>query len=414
MSKVVVIGAGPAGMMTAICAKENGNEVCLIEKNSNVGKKLNITGKGRCNITYVGDNDKFLNNICTNSKFGISSINAFNNLDLISFLERLNVKVKEERGARVFLASDDAKELTNKLEKHIRAIGVNILRGQEVKKILIESGKVVGFLTTAGKIACDKVVIATGGKSYPATGSNGSGYDLAKEVGHTIITPKPALVPIILKEKEICKKLEGLTLKNVKIRVVCNEKEIYNDFGEMIFTHNGISGPIILSASSKLNKYVDNNRNNGDKQIEIIVDLKPALTEKELYERITRDFDKYCNKEYKNSLSDLLPKSLIPVMIDVSGIEESKKVNQISKEEKQRLTKLFKEFTFTYEKLMNIEAGIVTSGGIDVKEINPKTMQSKIISGLYFAGEVIDIDAYTGGYNLQIAFSTGYLAGNNI
>lgn len=409
--KILVIGGGPAGMMAAITAANSKNEVILVEKNNKLGKKLNITGKGRCNITYKGDNEYFLSNIATNPKFMMSSINTFNNIDLIQYIKGIGVATKEERGNRIFLSSDNANELTQALEKELLKKKVRIIQNEEVEEIIAENGIVKGVKLESNKILnADKVVLATGGKSYPLTGSNGSGYVLAEKLGHSIVTPKPALVAIRLMEENICKELEGLNLKNVKLKVLVDNKKVDERFGEMLFTKRGVSGPIVLSSSSKINKI----ENLESRNIKIQIDLKPALNEDELYVRINRDFEKYINKDFKNSLCDLLPSSLIPVIIQESNILENKKVNSITREERKKLVEVLKKFTFTFKELERIETGIVTSGGINIKEINPKTMESKIVSGLYFAGEIIDVDAYTGGFNLQIAFSTGYMVGKAI
>lgn len=413
--KLLIIGAGPAGMMAGITAANEENEIIILEKNSIVGKKLNITGKGRCNISYVGDRDYFLSNVVTNPKFMMSSIAAFDNAALINYVHSLGVNTKEERGNRVFLASDDAHELTNALKNELKRLGVNIKYDSYVKELIVDNNAVKGIVLTSGeKIYADKVLIATGGKSYVSTGSTGDGYLLAQNVGHSIIEPKPALVPFILKERNICKCLRGVTLKNVEIKVVVNDKLQDKRFGELMFTDKGITGPIVLSSSSKLNKIADLKKLANNNQIKVVIDLKPALDTDGLYKRITRDFEKYINKEFKNSLNDLTISSLIPIIIANSKIPENKKVNSITKEEKERLVDAFKNLEFTFDSLEEMNAGIVTSGGISVKEINPKTMESKIVKNLYFAGETIDVDAYTGGFNLQIAFSTGYTAGINM
>ena len=412
---ILIIGAGPAGMMAGITAAKNGYSVTILEKNSTSGKKLNITGKGRCNISYVGDKEYFLSNVVTNPKFMMSSIANFNNEDLINYVNSLGVKTKEERGNRVFLESDNAHELTIALNNELKKLGVKIKYDASVKSLIVKDNAVSGvILQSDEKIYADKVLIATGGMSYKYTGSTGDGYVLAQAVGHDIIAPKPALVPLILQEKDICKSLRGVTLKNVELKVVIEEKLYDKRFGELMFTDKGITGPIVLSSSSKLNKIANLEQLVNDNKIKVYIDLKPALSDDELYKRITRDFEKYINKEFKNSLGDLTISSLIPVIISRSGIYETKKVNSITKEEKERLVKVFKNLEFTFKELENINAGIVTSGGINVKEINPKTMESKLIQNLYFAGEVIDVDAYTGGFNLQIAFSTGYTAGINM
>ena len=418
MSKVVIIGGGPAGCMASITASKNGNDVILLEKNEKIGKKLAITGKGRCNVTYEGDNEDFLNNVVNNSKFLISSINAFNNKDLLEFLKEIDVKTKLERGNRIFLKSDNALELCQKLKNEMKKQNVKVINNAAVKKVTLSDNNKFKIETLDGrKITADVCVIATGGKSYPATGSTGDGYSIAKSLGHSINEIKAALVPMKCYELDECRNMQGLTLRNVSIKVYDLDKPkkpIYEDFGEMLFTHFGITGPIVLSASSKINGVKNLDEKLKQKKIKFVIDLKPALSNDVLYKRIGRDFEKYANKEFKNSLNDLLPKSIIPVVISRSKIDSDKKVNQITKEEKQNLVKAIKEFEFNIQSLMNVETGIVTAGGINPKEIDPKTMQSKIVNNLYFAGEVIDVDAYTGGYNLQIAFSTGYVAGSNI
>ena len=413
--KILIIGAGPAGMMAAIKAKENGHDVTILERNSIVGKKLNITGKGRCNISYIGDNNFFLDNVVTNSKFMMSSINNLNNTDLIEFIHSLGVNTKEERGNRVFLSSDNAHELSNALEKKLKQLGINIRYNSRVNNLLIQENKIAGVvLASLEEIKADKVLIATGGNSYSSTGSTGDGYNLAASAGHDIVKIKPALVPIILQEQDVCRTLRGVTLKNVTLKIKVDGKRYDERFGEMLFTDKGITGPIVLSSSSKINKILNLEEKANSGNITVSIDLKPALTEEELYKRITRDFEKYINKEFKNSLNDLTISSLIPIIMNKTGIPENKKVNSITKEEKIKLVQIFKNFEFTFKTLENINAGIVTSGGVNIKQINPKTMESKLVSGLYFAGEVIDVDAYTGGFNLQIAFSTGFTAGINM
>jgi len=418
MSKVVVIGAGPAGCMAAMAAKKNGHDVTIVEKNSSVGKKLSITGKGRCNITYKGDNGYFLDNVVNNPKFLLSAINTFNNENLLEYLDDLGVETKLERGNRIFLKSDNAQEISDRLYKELKNNNIKIMFNVAVKQIITKDGIIKKIKLDNDKILdCDVCVIATGGKSYPGTGSTGDGYRLASELGHEIVKIKAALVPIKCYEKEECKSMQGLTLKNVSIKIIDIDnanKPIYTNFGEMLFTHFGITGPIILSASSKINNVKNIEEKMKQQKIRCVIDLKPALDKEQLYKRISRDFDKYSNKEYKNGLVDLLPKSIIPVIIKRTSIIENKKINQITKVEKERIVKEIKEFQLTLKELLSIDAGIVTAGGINTKEINPKTMESKIVNNLYFAGEVIDVDAYTGGFNLQIAFTTGYVAGNNI
>ena len=396
--KVIVVGGGPAGMIAAIKAKEQA-EVTLLEKNNRLGRKLAITGKGRCNITSSLPIEEFMNYIPGNSKFLYSSFSNFNNLDIISLLD---IKVKEERGHRIFPQSDKAEDVVDALKRKLA--GVKIIYDVSCENIIVDNNKVIGVETSKGKMYADKIIIATGGKSYPVTGSTGDGYKMVEKVGHTIIEPKPSLVGLIASSKDIqtCRDLQGLNLKNVAIRVINNGKEIYDDFGEMLFTHFGISGPIILSASSHLAHTQLNNT-------KIIIDTKPALSEEKLDERILRDFSENKNKDFRNSLDELLPQKMIPIIVQKMGI--NKKVNEITKEERRKLVNLLKGFEIGIENFRPIEEAIVTVGGISTKEINPKTMESKQIKDLYFAGEIIDVDAYTGGFNLQIAYSTGYTAG---
>lgn len=410
---VIVIGAGAAGMMSAIVSAKEGNNVTILEKTSDAGNKLKITGKGRCNVTFDGDFEYFSKNITVNNKFMYSSYNAFSNKDTVNFFNGLGVRTKLERGNRIFLESDNADEAVVALKKELRKYNVKIEYNAPVKKILTHENKVIGILLENNKeIKCDKCIIATGGKSYPKTGSTGDGYTLAKDVGHTIIDIKPGLVPLKSNDS-ICKELQGLTLKNVEVKVIDSDKCIYTDFGEMLFAHFGITGPIILSSSSKINRVKDLENKLKNNKIYVSIDLKPALNVDVLDKRLQRDFEKYTNKEFKNSLSDLFPQKLIPYIIKKSNIDEDKKVHQITKEERLKLCDLIKNLKVNISELMPINVGIVTCGGVSTKEINPKTMESKIIGGLHFAGEVMDLDAYTGGFNLQIAFSTGYVAGKN-
>ena len=396
--KVIVVGGGPAGMIAAIKAKEQA-EVTLLEKNNRLGRKLAITGKGRCNITSSLPIEEFMNYIPGNSKFLYSSFSNFNNLDIISLL---GIKVKEERGHRIFPQSDKAEDVVDALKRKLA--GVKIIYDVTCENIIIDNNKVIGVETSKGKMYADKIILATGGKSYPVTGSTGDGYKMIEKVGHTIIEPKPSLVGLVASSKDLqtCRDLQGLNLKNVAIRVINNGKEVYNDFGEMLFTHFGISGPIILSASSHLAHTQLNST-------KIIIDTKPALSEEKLDERILRDFSENKNKDFRNSLDELLPQKMIPIIVQKMGID--KKVNEVTKEERRKLVNLLKEFEIEVEDFRPIEEAIVTVGGISTKEINPKTMESKLIKDLYFAGEIIDVDAYTGGFNLQIAYSTGYTAG---
>ena len=414
VKKVIVVGGGPAGMIAAMKSAMENNDVIILEKMNTCGRKLLITGKGRCNITSSLDIDEFIKYIPGNGKFLYSAFQNFNNKDIIDILEKQNVKVKIERGNRVFPVSDKSQDVLDALINLLKSLNVKIRTNCPVEKILVDNNKVIGVLTgDKERIEADKVILATGGKSYPLTGSTGDGYKMAKELGHTITKIRPSLVPLKIFEVDTCQDLQGLSLKNVKIHLKANEKMIYEDFGEMIFTHFGVSGPVILSASAIMvrNKEIDNLLKN--KKIKLQIDFKPALSTEKLDLRIRRDFEELKNKQFKNSLNDLLPQKLIPVIIKQSGINENKQVNEITREERIRLGKLLKEFTLTVKDFKEIEDAIVTAGGVSIKEINPKTMESKIIDGLYFAGEVIDVDGYTGGFNLQTAYSTGYTAGMN-
>lgn len=414
---VIVIGGGPSGMMAAISASQNGKKVLLLEKNSLLGKKLLITGKGRCNVTSSLPIEEFIKNTPGNGKFLYSSYNSFTNKDIINFLEKQGLKLKEERGNRIFPVTDKAKDVLDCFEKKLKQLNVKILYNQKVIEILtLEDNKikkVVGVKTKNNTFYADKVILATGGKSYPLTGSTGDGYELAKKIGHTITKIRPSLVPLSTYNLELLGNLQGLSLKNVKIKFVdkCKNKVIYEDFGEMLFTHFGVSGPVILSGSAHLVRYknIDNLMQN--KKLVLEIDFKPALSEEQLDSRILRDFSAEKNKAFKNSLDKLLPQKLIPVIIKLSEIDENKQVNSITKEERLALVRLLKCFEVHIKNFRKIEDAIITSGGINIKEINPKTMESKIVSGLFFAGEVIDVDCYTGGFNLQVAYSTGYVAG---
>ena len=430
--KVIVIGGGPAGMLAAISAAKAGNNVTLLEKNNMLGKKLLITGKGRCNITSSLDIDDLINNIPGNGRFLFSCFQNYTNQDIIQLLKNQGVKVKEERGNRIFPVSDRSLDVRDAFQRELNKNNVEIKLNSNVKKIIIKEDKSVSSikLENGQIINADKIIIATGGKSYPQTGSNGDGYEIVTKLGHTITEIKPSLVPIkamqnsenesVIEIKnayknslELCKNLQGLSLRNVAIKImdIQNNKKIYDDFGEMLFTHFGVSGPTILSASSHLLRYknVDDLFKTG--KIQLCIDLKPALSEEKLGARILRDFEESKNKELKNSLDKLLPQKLIKPVIQLTGINENKKVNSITKEERLKLIKVLKDFKVTLNGFRPIEEAIITAGGVSIKEINPKTMESKIIKGLYFAGEIIDVDAYTGGFNLQIAYSTGYTAG---
>ncbi|MEG2348475.1 MAG: NAD(P)/FAD-dependent oxidoreductase [Clostridia bacterium] len=410
---VVVIGGGAAGMISAIVAAKEKNKVIIIEKTSSLGNKLKITGKGRCNLTFSGGIEKLKANIVKNYKFMYSSFSKFNNEDLVKFFNDLGVKTKIERGCRVFPVSDDASEIVNALQKELKNCHVEILLNTRVNDITIKDKKVYEVITDSGKkIKCDKCIVTTGGKSYAKTGSTGDGYAIAKNLGHSIVDIMPGLVPLKSNSK-VCKDLQGLSLKNIELKIVDSNKVIYKEFGEIMFAHFGITGPVVLSASSKINRVEDLDKKFNENKIKAIIDLKPALDKEKLDKRICRDFEKYNNKEFKNSLNDLLPQKLIPVIIELSMIEPDTKVNQINKKQRERLLNLIKNFEINISELMPLDMAIITCGGVDVKQINPKTMSSKLIDGLFFAGEVLDIDAYTGGFNLQIAFSTAYTAGKN-
>ena len=415
---VIIIGGGPAGMLAGISAASSGDKVTIIEKMNSCGKKLVITGKGRCNITNSTDMSGFIENTPCNGRFLYSAFNNFDNNDIISLLEQEGVKTKVERGGRIFPVSDRAQDVLNALLKILKNLNVKILTNTEVKKIIVKDGQVQGVeINTVGvdahidpQIKADKIILATGGKSYPVTGSTGDGYKMVQELGHTITQIKPSLIPLISKSEE-CGKLQGLSLRNVRVKIKNSDKVIYEDFGEMLFTHYGVSGPVILSSSAHLVRYKNIEELFRNNSIKLEIDLKPALSEEKLDLRILRDFEEVKNKEFKNSLDKLLPQKLISVVIEKTKINPYKRVNEITKEERLRIIKILKCFEITINGVRPIEEAIITSGGISIKEINPKTMESKIIKGLYFAGEIIDVDAFTGGFNLQIAWSTGYTAG---
>lgn len=404
MKHVIVIGGGPAGMMAAIKAGERGHRVTLIEKNDRLGRKLFITGKGRCNVTTNKDIEEIIKNIPGNGSFMYSALYTFSNLDLMSMIEKKGVKLKVERGDRVFPESDKSSDIIKCFEKYLEDSRVRVMLKTRVSDIIVADGSIKGVEIEGDRIIdCDAVVLATGGKSYPLTGSTGEGYDFAERLGHTITGIKPTLVPLTLKEEWV-KELMGLSLKNVELSVRYRNKKIYSDFGEMLFTHFGISGPLVLSASRKVVDCLPG-------EVEVFIDLKPALSEEDLDRRILRDFEGVKNKQFKNSLDELLPQKLIPVVIKLSSISEDKAVNSITREERMKLVKLLKGFRVTVRGTRPIEEGIVTRGGVKVKEVDPSTMESRLVEGLYIAGELLDVDAYTGGFNLQIAFSTGYVAG---
>lgn len=440
--KVIVIGGGPAGLVSAISAATENNEVIVLEKMKEPGRKLLITGKGRCNITSSLPMEDFIKNIPGNGKFLYSAFNNFTNEDIIKLLKEQGVNVKIERGQRIFPVSDKAIDVRDALINKAKKLGVKIITNAKVENIITKKNEQVyiannsaenieknieekdtiegvEFLLNGKKeyIKCNKVILATGGKSYPGTGSTGDGYEIAKKLGHTITKIVPSLVPLEAKEDslEVCKKLQGLSLKNVNVKFMDTEKNkvIYEDFGEMLFTHFGLSGPTILSGSAHLLRYKNLEELLKSGKIKIIIDIKPALSIEKLDERILRDFSTEKNKMFKNSLDALLPKKMIDTIIELSNINPNKKVNEITKKERENLVNLLKKFAITIKGFRPIEEAIVTAGGVTIKEINPKTMESKIINGLYFAGEIIDVDAYTGGFNLQIAYSTGYTAGRN-
>lgn len=407
MSNVIVVGGGAAGMMAAVFAARNGQKVQLLEKNEKLGKKLFITGKGRCNITNAADIEELFSAVMSNPKFLYSGFYNFTNQQVIDFFEELGVQTKVERGGRVFPVSDHSSDVIAAFSRELKTLGVSVSLHTQVKELLCEENKVCGVLLTNGKrIKSDAVIVATGGISYPSTGSTGDGYRIAKDAGHKVTELLPSLVPMEVKQW-YAKELQGLSLRNIEIRITDGKKKLYEEFGEMLFTHYGVTGPVILSASSVIGKTLRK------KELTLHIDLKPALSEEQLDKRILREFEANHNKQYKNSIDSLFPAKLKPVIIELSEIEPEKKVNEITKEERLRLVHLVKDFTMTLTGLRGYNEAIITKGGVSVKEIDPGTMESKKIKGLYFAGEVLDLDAVTGGYNLQIAWSTGYLAGMN-
>ena len=407
MSKVLVIGGGAAGMFAALFLAYNGNEVHLFEKNEKLGKKLYITGKGRCNITNASDMETLFSSVVTNSKFLYSSFYGYTNQDVIDFFEGIGVRTKIERGNRVFPLSDHSSDVIMGLSRALEGAGVKIHLRTEVSKVVGKEKFEHIILRDGRKIEGDACIVATGGFSYQTTGSTGDGYRFAKEMGHKVTKIRPALVPLEIKEW-YAKELQGLSLRNVTATVFDGKKKVYEDFGEMLFTHYGVSGPLMLSASSYVGELLD------DKELQLIIDLKPALTMEQLDQRVLRDFEENCNKQFKNAIGKLFPSKLVPIMLELSGIDPDKKVNLISKEERLRFVNLIKHFAMTITGLRDFNEAIITKGGVNVKEINPATMESKLVEGLYFIGEVLDVDALTGGFNLQIAWSTAYAAGNSI
>ncbi len=429
MSKVIIIGGGAAGMMAAIMAAKQHHDVTLLEKNEKLGKKIYITGKGRCNITNASDLDVIFNNVVTNKKFLYSSLYSFTNTDTIQFFEDNGLRTKVERGNRVFPVSDHSSDVISTLDHCMRRLGVEIYLNTEVSELLLnEEGHFTAVkLSNGKKLTADACIVATGGLSYPSTGSTGDGYRFAQGLGHTITPRNPSLVSMHLMEEE-AKQLQGLSLKNIEVKVTVKEvkettkeengkkkknklkpgKELYSAFGEMLFTHFGVSGPVILSGTSLLLPYLN------DCVMQLSIDLKPALSNEQLDARILRDFEEFKNKQFKNSLDQLLPQKLIGIIINLCGISPEKQVNAITKEERTTLVNTLKNLTFTIARFGGFNEAVITKGGIDVKEIDPTTMESKLAKGVYFAGEVLDLDALTGGYNLQIAWSTGAAAGTHV
>ena len=413
MSHVIVVGGGAAGMFAAIAAAKNGHQVTLYEKNEKLGKKIFITGKGRCNITNAADMEELFDAVVTNSKFLYSSFYGYTNQNVIDFFEDAGVPVKIERGNRVFPISDHSSDVIRALEREMKKVGVKVCLNTEVKSVEAEKGKfnkvVLKDTTTQTADAC---IVATGGLSYRSTGSTGDGFRFAENVGHKVTQCFPSLVPMETKEPWICE-LQGLSLRNVEAKILDGKKELFKDFGEMFFTHFGVSGPLIISASSYVGKkFMD--KNGQKKELTLEIDLKPALTEEQLDQRVLRDFEENHNRQFKNAITKLFPTKLIPVMLELGGIDPEKKVNSIEKEERKQFVHLIKHFRMTLTGLRDYPEAIITKGGVNVKEIDPGTMESKLVKGLYFAGEVLDLDALTGGFNLQIAWSTGYAAGNAI
>ena len=407
MKKVIVIGGGAAGMMAACMAAIEGAQVTLLEKNEKTGKKIYITGKGRCNLTNACQREEFLENVITNPKFLYSAFAQLDNQAVMNFFKKAGCRLKTERGDRVFPVSDHSSDVIAALNGELKKNRVQVMLHTEVSELLLEEGSIKGVLLSDGKkLHADAVIIATGGRSYESTGSTGDGYRFAKQAGHTIKDVRPSLVPFVVKE-EWCKKLQGLSLKNVAVTLKKEKKKIYEGFGEMLFTHFGVSGPLILSASSFYTaKY-------SGQEVLLTIDLKPAMDREQLDKRILRDFEENAGKQFKNALDKLLPAKLIPVMIELSGIDPHKKTSEVTKKERSRLVELFKELKLTVNGCRGYGEAIITGGGVNVKEIDPKTMGSRLVNGLYFAGEVMDVDALTGGFNLQIAWSTGALAGKS-
>lgn len=404
-TELVVIGGGPAGMMCALTAAERGLAVTLLEPNQKLGRKLRITGKGRCNLTNNCDTRTFMANIPGDGRFLYSAVSRFGMAEVMNFFEENGVPLKTERGSRVFPVSDNANDIADTLARLVRRSGVTVLQ-TEAKEILVSDGAVCGVVTGEGTIFCRAAAVCTGGLSYPLTGSTGAGYRFAETLGHTVTPRRPSLVPLVSSD-EYCAEMQGFAPKNVTLSAYEDGKLLYRELGEMLFTHFGVSGPLVLSASAKM-------RNMGTSEYRLLIDFKPGLDEKKLDGRLLRDFEKYANREFKNALGDLVGRSMIPVLVRLSEIPEDKPVREITREERQRLGRLIKAFPVTVTGFRPIDEAIVTAGGVSTKEVNPRTMESKLVSGLYFAGEVLDLDAYTGGFNLQIAWCTGRVAGESV
>lgn len=401
----VVIGGDPAGMLCSAVAAERGLDIILLEPQKILGRKLRITGKGRCNVTNNCDVKEIMRNIPGDGRFLYSALNRLPPSSAIELFESLGVKLKTERGNRVFPVSDNANDVASALIAYMKRGGVRILK-TSAKSVLTDGGEVCGVLTDEGTIACKKVVVATGGLSYPLTGSTGWGFNEAKRLGHTVIPGRASLVPLE-SDDEYCARMQGFSLKNVKLTAYEDDKPIYSELGEMLFTHFGVSGPLVLSASAHMRHF-------GECKYRLEIDLKPALDEKKLDARLLRDFEKYKNRDFCNALDDLAGRTMIPILVELSGIAPETKVNSITREQRHELLKLFKAFPVSISGTRPVNEAIVTSGGVSTKEVNPRTMESKLISGLYFVGELLDLDAYTGGFNLQIAWSTGFTAGNSL
>lgn len=410
MKNIIVVGGGAAGMIAAIAAAEAGASVSLFEKNEKLGKKIYITGKGRCNVTNDCEPEDFFNNVISNPKFMYSAFYGYDNTRIMELIAETGCELKVERGNRVFPVSDHSSDIISALSRKMKSLGVNVYLNKEVNKLLIKDNKCIGIIADKKEITSDAVVVTTGGLSYPTTGSTGDGIKWAKECGHKIVECAPSLVPFNIKEEWV-KDLQGLSLKNVGLKLVCSGKTIYDGFGEMLFTHFGVSGPLVLSASSFYSLYIS--KHPECRSAKIYLDIKSALDREQLDKRILRDFEKYNNKMFKNSIGDMLPSKMIPVVIKLSGINPDKPVNLITKEERTVLVDVLKNLELNVASLRGFSEAIITRGGVSVKDINPSSMESKLVSDLYFAGEMIDVDALTGGFNLQIAWSTGHLAGES-